>query len=230
MARVAPLRNAVLIGVTFATVMVLSGCKGDSEGEARRYQTAHDSFVASVRSDSARLANQVAPVYLDRRAAGEESPGANVIRQFQPQYDEFNQAYCRAMTAIAKAASAGSRGLAARRIDDARTDVQDLVFDAMASAFIQSALAAPSERRDQLLIALNVAAQAEDGTELSGVAALQRAGLLGPDGRFTLPERDTREYEEYKKWASNEAEGFAGRVDTLIGPTQSKLEECLPPR
>ena len=230
MARVAPLRSAVVIGATFATVMVLSGCKGDSEGEARRYQAAHDSFVASVRSDSARLANEVAPVYLDRRAAGAEGYlGANVIRQFQPQYDEFNQAYCRTMTAIAKAASAGPRGLAARRIDEARTAAQDLVFDAMASALIQSALAAPSERRDQLLIGLSVKAQAEDGTKLSGVAALQRAGLLGPDGRFTLPERDTREYEEYKTWASNEAEGFASQVDLLIEPTQSKLQECLPP-
>ena len=134
------------------------------------------------------------------------------------------------MRAIAKAASAGSRDLAARRIDQARTVAQDLVFDAMASALMQSALAAPSERRDQLLTALNVEAQAGDGTKLSGVAALQRAGLVGPDGRFTLPERDTREYEEYKTWASNEAEGFAGRVDTLIEPTQSKLQECLPPR
>jgi len=93
-ARVAPLRSAVVMGVTFATVMVLSGCKGYSEAEARRYQAAHDSFIASVRSGSARLANEVAPVYLDRRAAGEGSPGSGVVRQFQPQYDEFNEAYC----------------------------------------------------------------------------------------------------------------------------------------
>jgi hypothetical protein len=211
-------------------VVALSGCKGDSKAEARRYQTAHDSFIASVRSDSARLANEVAPVYLDRRAAGEASPGPGVVREFQPQYDEFNRAYCQALQAIAEAASAGSPDLAARRIDETRAVAQDLVFDAMAFALAQSALAAPSERRDELLSALNVEAQASDGTKLSGVAALQRAGLVGSDGRFTLPERDTREYEEYKTWASNEAEGFAGRVDTLIEPTQSKLQECLPRR
>lgn len=228
-ARVAPLRSSVVIGVTFATVIVLSGCKDDSEAEARRYQGARGAFTASTRSDSRRLASTVAAPYLDRLAADDSAPEPGIVQQFQSQYAEFNEAYCRELKAIGTVVTAGSRGLSAQRLDETRTAARELVFDAMASALLQGALDAPSERRDKLFDGLAIQAKADDGTKLSGIAALQEAGLVDLNGRFTFPERGTRQYEEYKTWF-DDAEGLASRIDLLIKPTRIKIDECLPPQ
>lgn len=224
-------RNVVMIVLAAALGVTLPACDGDSKGEARRYQAAYDAFIASVRRDSAELANSVAAAYLDRTAADDPDRESNVIRQFLPQYQEFNAAYCRDLKAAGEAIAAGSESRAARRVSDARSMAGDLVNDAMASAILQGALAAPPERRDQLLAGLAVQAKAPDGTRLSGVAALQDAGLVGPDGRFAMPSPGgTAEYGRYETWKSHEAEGFGSRIFLLLEPTRGKLDECLPPR
>lgn len=229
MARVARLRSNAAIGVTLATIMVLSGCKGDSETEARRYQSARDALIASTRSDSNRLASPIAAAYLDRLAADDSAPEPGIVQKFQAQYAEFNEAYCRELKSIGEVVTAGSRSLAGQRLDETRTVARELVFDAMASALLQGALDAPPERRDKLLAGLAVQAEANDGTKLSGITALQEAGLVGSDGRFTFPERGTRAYEEYQTWF-DEAEGLASRIDLLVKPTRSRIDECLPSR
>lgn len=229
--RIAPIRSVVVLGLALTTVMALSACSRDAEADARRYQAAYDAFVVSVRSDAARLANPVAAAYLERLTAAELYPQPEILLgPFRSQYDEFNSAYCEELKAAGKAIAAGSRSLAAQRVSDARSVAGDLVFDAVASALLQGALTAPPERRDQLLTGLAVRAKAPDGTKLSGVAALQDAGLLGADGRFAMPSPGTAEHGRYETWANHEAEGFASRISLLLEPTRGKTDECLPPR
>lgn len=67
-----------------------------------------------------------------------------------------------------------------------RVAAANLVFDAMATALLQGALAAPPEKRDQLLAVLPL--RARDGTPLSGMSALEEADLLDDNGRLTFPE------------------------------------------
>ena len=111
--------------------------------------------------------------------------------------------------------------------DAAHSMAEAVVWDSMATAVLRRALSAPPDQRDQLLAGMGVQAMADDGTRLTGTAALRHAGLLDADGRFALPPLGTAEYERYKTWASNEAEAFASRVDTLAGPAQTEFTTCV---
>lgn len=142
------------------------------------------------------------------------------------------------MKTIGAVISDGPRKLAGFRFDEAWRLAEDLVFDAMVTALLQGALAAPPEKRDQLLTGLGVRAVRDNpkeppgrgDTEFSGMAALQEAELLDPSGHFKVPELGTAEYNRYKKWYSGDAKGLAGQVDALVEPTEDKMAECLPPR
>lgn len=119
------------------------------------------------------------------------------------------------------------RAGARRQADAAHTMADRVVWDSLASALLRRALAAPPEERDRLLAGLGVEAVADDGTRLTGVAALQDASLLDAAGHFALPKPGTEEYVQYEDWASEEARRFASRVDTLAESAINRFTRCV---
>lgn len=117
--------------------------------------------------------------------------------------------------------------IAGSNTDAAHSMAEAVVWDSMATALLNRAVAAPPDHRDQLLAELGVHAVASDGTRLTGTAALRDAGLLNADGHFTLPRLGTAEYGRYKTWLSHEAAGFASRVDVLVGPARAEFTTCV---
>lgn len=215
---------AALLGVA---LFAASACSNGEE-EARRYEEAQRSFDRAAVARATEWAGSVATAYLDRLAVGDEAPSGEVLNQFRPEVTRLNRFFCEELEALGKLAKEGSGDLEARRVDQARITTSQTVWDAMASALLQGALAKPPDQRDRLLAGLKVEAEADDGTKLEGVAALQDAGLVDADGHFSLPEPDTAEHVRYVDWASEEARRFASRVDSLTEPTRMRIEECLP--
>ena len=112
-------------------------------------------------------------------------------------------------------------------VHDTHVMVEELMRDTMTAGLLQGALTHSPEERDMVLDRLGIRAVAPDGSELRGMAALQDAGLLDPNGLVTIPSPGTDAHVRYERWASTEAPAFNGQVSELSQDSAQRLSGCL---
>jgi hypothetical protein len=102
-----------------------------------------------------------------------------------------------------------------------------LLRDSVAAALLRDVLSQPPDQRDRDLGLLSVRAVGPDGqTELSGLSALQDAGLADAAGQVTIPPLDSPAYVKYRDWARLEAPKFDTVPNTLRNGPLTETKAC----
>jgi hypothetical protein len=201
---------------------LLTSCGGSKKS------TDYGSGLNAMLSDLRRSAQPIADVYsgpfLDATGSGrsDEDILHGIKSNNVAAVDHFNSATCSELQQTAKSTSAPKRD---NGIEGLRQAAQAAVADSFIASLVNNALRAPSDKRDSLLRDLGIATVKSGGAKTEGVAALQAAKLLTPQGDFQIPPYGSSEYVSYSDWLSNDP-SFRGLVRKMTSDLDQAIQTC----
>jgi hypothetical protein len=204
-------------------VAVASACSGSRESSAD-WASSFSSFQSEVRDAANPWANGVSKVFVEHLAQA-QSAGEVLTQNIAGDSAALVQSACSGLKTLSK--QAGSGNDKTTHLDEANDALDRLLRDSVAAALLREVLTQPPDQRDRELGLLSVRAVGPDGqTELTGLPALQDAGLADAAGQVTIPPLDSPPYVKYRDWARLEAPKFDTVPNTLRNGPLTEIKAC----
>ena len=212
--------------MAFAILMATSAaCSGGGKKEpSADWATAFSTFQSQVREAAAPWATGVSRAFLGRLAQA-QSVGEVLAQKISSDSATLVQSACSSLKTLSKQAGSGQDK--SSHLAEADNALDRLLRDSVAASLLQEVLSHPPDQRDRALGLLSVRAVGPDGqAELTGLSALQDAGLADAPGQITMPPLDTPAYVKYRDWARLEAIQFDTVPNTLRSGPLAEIKAC----
>lgn len=218
--RVCPRVLASVIVITVSTACS-SGSKKNSSAD---WTTSFSNFRSQVREAAAPWATGVSKAFLARLAQA-QSAGEVLTQNISGDSAALVQSACSSLKTLSKQAGSGQNRTT--HLDEANNALDRLLRDSVAASLLQEVLSHPPDQRDRALGLLSVRAVGPDGqTGLTGLPALQDAGLADAAGQVTIPPLDSPPYVKYRDWARLEAPKFDTVPNALRSGPLTEIKSC----
>ena len=210
--------------LAFAILMVVPTACSSKKDASGNWATSFSNFQFEVRVAADPWASGISKFFVGQLAQA-QSAGEVLTQSIPSDSAALVQSACSSLKALSK--QAGSGNDKTTHLDEAHDALDRLLRDSVAVALLREVLSQTPEQRDRDLGLLSVRAVGPDGqTELTGLPALQDAGLADAAGQISIPPLDSPPYVKYRDWARLEAPKFDTVPNTLRNGPFTEIKAC----